>query len=344
MAVESPGETTDIVEEMLGVTTNTTAYIPQNVVTNGTGSEMEGGLETPAIDETHSETLEAIEDMHEATSSHINNLSVWLDSFFDDPEYTEEKAQGRVRVKQSMKISRYKSDLFRSSIRASVDLPNLEKRWRLVFEDEILPEENAYGDYSSSVDDTFRASSIGSQYIVSILDDIDTRISAGYRFNDESFYVGPRVRLRRPINEDWSYEFANRLRWYSATGFRINSHIDFERQVLDDCLFEQRLAGDWSEKREHEQALRLSATTSLSQPLSKRRALRYEFDATYWTKEYEGLKNITLSVAYRSRLWKEWLAYEVTPFVSWDDDLDWKPNPGVILSMTVSFEEDRPRR
>jgi hypothetical protein len=65
---------------------------------------------------------------HESMENYVGALATWVNAFFDDPDYTEEKADARINLKQSIKISDKKSVKFHTHISGAAHLPNASKR------------------------------------------------------------------------------------------------------------------------------------------------------------------------------------------------------------------------
>ncbi len=296
--------------------------------------------EVPPID-----TRGRFDDSRDAVSTRVGDFSRWVDSFFDDPSYTEEDAHARVNLRQAVSVSKHKDNQYQTSISASVTLPNLARRWKIVFEgNDGLDPEHLPGDaeLSEAANRALESPSLGLQYTLPFWEPLDLKMTAGMRFEDASPYVGPRMRIHHALDDDWCLRVTERLRWYATNGWRSTTDFDFDRTLGDIGLFRQRLTLEWSEANQAEESVRLNVSSSLAQPISRRRALRYSWSSVYWTRRGEGWKSTTLAVAYRSRIMKPWIQYEVAPFIGWEDGLDWRTNPGLSLSVSIIFEEDRP--
>jgi len=46
----------------------------------------------------------------------------------------------------------------------------------------------------------------------------------------------------------------------------------------------------------------------------------------------------TLSLRYRKRAWREWFYYEIAPGISFEDEFDYKANPGIRLRVEIFME------
>lgn len=281
-----------------------------------------------------------IDTAHYAVSSRIISLARWMDSFFDDPEYATEEADARISISQATTYS--KADLleYRTRISSSVALPNLSRKTKLVFEgNEDLEVEDTEKSVQESAKESVDSPSIGLQYSFLELRDLDLRVRAGVRLGDPSFYAGPRIRAYIDIGNTWTARFTQRAYWYTDNYWRSKSTLDFDRIIGSRNLFRQSFRTDWKEEYFPTQGFRHTVTSSLSQPLKDAAAFRYSWSSVYYTRPNGEWSSTALSVSYRQSVWQDWILLEVTPFVAWEDRLNWEINPGITFSVNILFED-----
>ncbi len=279
--------------------------------------------------------------LHDGVTIRIGDFSRWFDGFFDDPDYAAETARARLRVKQSLTLSRHHDAAYQTSFGGALTLPRLSRRWKLLFDssDDFFEEEDGIQeDLHGSLSETFSSPTFGLQYALAQRGLIQLDLVGGLRLKKIKPYLGPRLRHHHELSGTLSLHTSERLFWYQGDGWRSRTRFDIDQQ-LHYNLLRQRFTADWSEKRRAQEGVRLTATTFFVQPFDKYRALSYAWDSVYWTRSTAGWQSTTLSVAWRQRLWRRWLIGELKPFLAWEQRIDWKTNPGISLSLSLIFDD-----
>lgn len=277
----------------------------------------------------------------------VASLVQWVDSFFEDPEYTEEEADARISLRQSIEYGQTTGTEYRSRVRASLTLPNLSRRMKVVLEgdDEDELEGVDRTTLRSAAGESVETSRLGVQYGLLDRARYNYKLTGGVRLGDTALYVGPRFRYYAELSPRLATRFAQRIRWYTRGGWRSDTDLNFSRRVGERNLFRQSFSIDWRETHYKSQGYRFTFTTAFTQPLSKEQALRYTWVSTRLTRPSQRWKSTALSVSYRRAVWREWLLMELTPFLSWHEEDDWKTDFGgtVSVSLVVEGEKITPR-
>ncbi len=285
-----------------------------------------------------------IDTVQGSASTRIVLLARWVDSFFDDPEYAVEEADARASFQQSVTFYRNLDAEFNSRVRATVLLPNLERRFRLSFEgnDEETADEEA-GAVDETLADSTRQSiddpSLRLQYFFLHRPEIDISMSGGVRLSETSFYVGPRFKLRAGIGGGWDARFIQRIYWYTTNDLKSKSELRFDHLLGQYALFRQAFWTDWDEEKHETEGFRNSVTSSVTQPINRTAAFRYAWSSAHQTRPDPRWVSTTLSVSYRQSIWRDWIIVELSPFVTWEEEFNWDPKPGATVSLSAIFEE-----
>lgn len=278
-----------------------------------------------------------------STSTRIVALARWADSFFDDPAYADEEANARVSLEQAVRFYRNLNAEFSTRVSATVVLPNMNNRLRLSFEGddeqyaedfEVNEEENLADATQESIDNP----SLRLQYLFSRHRDFDLRMSGGIRFSEEALYAGPRLKLNSLIGWGWTARFTQRVYWYTTDNVKSKTEVRFDHLLGENNLFRQSFRTDWDKELHPVDGFRNSATTSITQPLKKTAAFRYAWHSVYYTRPEPGWTSTSLSIGYRQSVLREWFIVEATPFVTWEEQYNWNPKPGINLSFNIIFE------
>jgi len=283
---------------------------------------------------------DSILDRHkQAMDSRVQNASQWVDSFFNDPDYEAEVATTQIRIRPEL-FYRKEQDL-KPRMRASVklSLPNLGHRVSL-FAGNAARED----DRDEGTDDTNEKSVIGLQFFGKELKNWHSSFTAGLKFNSVAFFTGPRLRYANDLTEKDSYRFTQEVLWQTDNNWHVRSRLDFNHYFNDKYLFRQTFDGLWREERRNKEGYRTRVSSFMTQRLNDRAGLQYEFTTILHQRPHSHVDRYTLALRFRRQTARDWLYYEIVPQVSWEDQYNFKANPGIRLRLEIFYgtpNEDR---
>jgi hypothetical protein len=154
-------------------------------------------------------------------------------------------------------------------------------------------------------------------------------LRAGLRFKSitPAFWAGPRWRAYSQ-GEIWGTRLTNFFRWYTDTGFRIDSTLDFERPLTEDFFYRQSLKGKWDEDNDRYD---YEVIFAVFQKLARRRSLKYEYINKFRSTNDHQWDNFIFKVTYRQSIWRRWLFFEIAPQVSFPESEDWDFTSGILF-------------
>jgi hypothetical protein len=153
-------------------------------------------------------------------------------------------------------------------------------------------------------------------------------------------FVKGTYRFERPISETGIFSLRQTAFWQNSEGLGFTSRIDFERAFERDTLLRWTASGTISEESE---GVRGYSALTMYRTLSGKRAVggqlftSGEFDAAVPLGEY-GVR-----VAYRKRIFRDWLVLELRPSVTWpkdDPDQTRKASWGFGVGFEMFFGQD----
>ncbi len=291
-------------------------------------------------------TARIIDTVQGSTSTRLVSIAQWVDSFFIDPDYVEEQADAHVTLQQSVKFYRYFEPELRTSVRASVVLPNINRRLRLVLEgNDERDLENPTQPFDETLLDSTEQSvdnpAVSLQYFFLQNPDIDLSLSGGVRLSEPSLYVAPRIALRAGLGAGWESKLTERIYWYTTGNVRSDSEFRFDHLLGKRNLFRQTFQMYWERETYDEEGFLYNLNSSITHPLIKKdAAFRYAWATAYQTRPAGHWTSTTLSMGYRQSIWRKWLIMEITPFVTWEEQYQWEPSPGIFFSISAIFQKD----
>ncbi len=188
------------------------------------------------------------------------------------------------------------------------------------------------------------------------IEEDQTLLGIQYRQREEGarFEADAGIRIRSPVDPfvkgGYRFEFdaPNHILvslretgfWQNSEGFGLTSRVDVERALAIDSLIRWTASGTISQESE---GVRGYTALTLYRALPRERAIAGqiftsgEFDAAVPLGEY-GIR-----VAYRQRLFRDWLVVELRPSVTWPKDRPEeprKPSWGLGIGFEMSFGLD----
>ncbi len=265
----------------------------------------------------------------------VSRASQWADSFFIDPDYDAEVATSLFRIRPELHYREEQGLKPRLRVSLKLRLPNMGRKVSLVIGSDT--EDDSFSHPEEGVDDN---SIIGLQFFGKERDHWFTSLSAGIKFNDVALFVGPRVRYSNALGEASAYRITQTIRWQTNSFWQINTRLDLNHVINDRFFFRQSFDGRWRGERSDEEGYRTQVSSFLTQRLKTAAGMQYEFSTVLHTEPDTHVDRYTLSVRYRKKTSRDWLYYEIAPEISFEDEFDYKTNPGIRLRVEFFYGDD----
>ena len=282
----------------------------------------------PLLTDTQEEKIDTTRDN---VSQWLVGKSLWVDSFFDDENYSDEA--NKTRLKVSIQFGYSKIDDFEVKPRVSlrIRLPALNNKFNLILaasdESEFEGDESSISDPSLHEDSDRDEQTASLQYF--LLERLNTNVSVSAGLSWDYVYAGLRFRRSNTYGE-WRTRFVNNLRYYTDDGWEDKAYLDLDRPLSERFLFRKRLNVEWFEK---ENGLPHFISFRLFHFIDKKRALKYQTSVFFDTHPNYRVTDVELRVRYRQRFYRDWLALEIEPFVTFPEEEDHEANPGILFKL-----------
>jgi len=306
---------------------------------NAVGLDIDLGLVVPVADNTW------VDRTHSWVGRGLFDAVVWFDQFFGDERVVlAERPEAYLRWKTELLWDEVEHTSFRSSIRASLRLPRMKKRWRLVFTSEskgdpnaVIPEDpgNPGLDPASQV----RTSSTALIYDIfrtsrSILD-----AGVGVRVKiPPNAFVRTRFQYARLVAVNILGRLTVTAYWDAQDGPGESNQIDLERWF--DPLSLLRWSNSFTiEEQNKADGWAWGTDLSLLHTFSPKSAITFSGGASGSTKPAWVAQDYRVLVRYRRNVWREWLFLEGEPDIHWprQEDGSRKPVWGATLRAEILF-------
>jgi len=330
-----------------GVVKNKRENVPAEASKDGTvEKEVAQSQETPAEElEDEEEVEEEIEEnvadkVHGALSGAVSSVAGKVDAFFDDKRYAEEVNTSRIKLRVDYFLEKGEDPELKLRFNLSLALPKINKRLKLLVSGK--PDEEETDETGAGFEDEGEDDNVDVAVAYSPVDTTEHKLSmrAGLRFKSitPAFYVGPRWRAYSK-GEIWGTRLTNFFRWYTDTGFRIDTTLDFERPVTKNIFYRQSIKGKWDQDNPRYD---YQVILALFQKLARRKGLKYEYINKFRsTNDNYQLDNIIFKVTYRQSFWRKWLFFEIAPQVSFPESEGWDFTPGILFRIETIIGKER---
>ncbi len=316
---------------------------PIDKVNAKSGESEEGVLSNTDLNELNPQvntTTNFVDKTHSGISYGVVSTAKWIDSFFKTERFEEEDNKTSLRFRFDNFLDEDGNE-FRARVKVKLRTPNLNKRMKFF----VVGEE---GDVNSSlslyerVGQVFEGRdednvSVGLLYQYRETARKNTRLKGGVRLRDNKlvYFIEPRFRWRENFDK-WAIYFSQKAGWFSDNGFNINTQVDFDRPLTEGKLFRASVAADGYEDID---AYFYNINFVYNHLLSDHKGLSYQWNNAFILYAGSNLTETTLKVAYRQRLWRDWLSIEVAPQIQYPRIYDFEARPGLFLRLEIKFEQ-----
>jgi hypothetical protein len=212
-----------------------------------------------------------------------------------------------------------------------IQLPNLQNKVSIVGGSE---------DFDSEFDEAVEDDSdpaLGLKFFGKDRGKWNTSISVGLKFDDFAGFAGPRFRYFTNWSQRTSFRFTQKILYQTNNEWQSRSRFDVNVVLNDRFFFRQLVDGRWRGERSDEEGFRTRVSSIITRRLGERDGLQGEFTTVFHTKPDSHVDEYTVALRYRKQTWREWFYYEIVPQVSWEDEFDYRFNPGIRFRVEMFF-------
>jgi hypothetical protein len=282
---------------------------------NAAGLYIDPGLDVPIADNTW------LDRSHTWVERGLFGIVVWFDRFFGDEHIVIiERPEAYLRWKTELRWDEEEQYSFRSSVRASLRLPRLKNRWRLVFTSEsqgdpnvVIPEDPG----NPGVNPGSQERSSSTALIYDIFRTRRTVLDAGAGVQVKippNAFVRTRFQHVRLLPLDTLGRLTVTAYWDASTGWGESNQLDFERWLTPPTLLR------WSNSftiEENGSGWAWGTDLSLLHKLSPTSAISFSGGASGSTDPAWIAQNYRVLARYRRNVWRKWLFLEGEPEIRW---------------------------
>lgn len=280
-----------------------------------------------------------VDKLHSYVADRVTLTASWLDSFFDNKNYQDERNDTSLRLIVRSFSEQGEGTDFSTRAKLRLRLPKLQRK-ALLFVSRSNEDLDSTDSNFEATDDASRGNnedslSLGMRYFFN--DDIrkNASLSGGVRFRSGSpvAYLEPRYRYFRSL-ASVDVRFIQKLTWYTDTGLASQTQLQLERPVLENWFFRASSQLDWFDD---EDGVFPKLGLEWQRPIDEQRAVAVRANSYFSTQPTGVMDSTVVGLRYRQQIWRKWLSFEVAPQVAFVRDDDYKATPGLFLQMQAEF-------
>lgn len=277
-----------------------------------------------------------IEEFHDTVSEGVYQSALWFDNFFIDKDGQQKNPSTIAKISLQWAPKARNLEKMKARFRIKVDLPHFSDKMDLILSDNDedtlnqLPLESI--NTQPQTNSEHFAAAVRYVYLQDSNQFTDTRLG----ISSGDIFARARYVRRLTWNKSHSLKVEPSVYYFLADGWGSKLLLEYDYKLSDQSQF------------------RINYSTRGSQSYSGVRWKHgfYKLNQIDTTTaslvglQVEGERNgergfvvdkYTLSYRYRFNAYKEWLYFEVEPFLEWPEDVNYRTTPGIALKVEGFF-------
>lgn len=266
-----------------------------------------------------------------------------IDRFFGDERNYQESNESVLQLDLT-RVTGYGGDRrIVLSGRARVNLPSTEKRLHLMVE--TNPDKNISGEPARTQTTPLKDVAAPESYSAAVRYEKKEEsrwhfsTDAGVQFSGITSNLFARARGSYSVQLDqWRLKAAETLFWFHTIGAGESTQLDVERFLSEPVLFRATSNATWLNDTKN---FDLRQDLSFYHTLNDRSALLYQTSAIGVSQPHLQATDYVLLMAYRYRLHRNWVFFEISPQQHFPRVKDYHPSPMLVMRLEMLFDESK---
>ena len=274
--------------------------------------------------------------VHRDISDSVYQSAIWFDGFFNEDDESELTPQSLARISTSWLPRARDWSEVKVRLKLKARLPYFENKVDLIFSDDSeegldqLPLESTQSK-SSFEDDSFAAA-------IRYIHQKDARIFSDTRvgISGNALFVRARHKRNYVWDDKHSFAFTPSIYYYTDDGLGARLLLEYDYQLNPDNQVRVNYSVRGSESFS---GIRWKHGLYHLRHISDKEASVLGLQVEGERNGDNGflVENYTLSYRYRFNAIKEWLFFEIEPFLEWPEPENYKTTPGIALKIEGYF-------
>lgn len=287
-----------------------------------------------------SRILTLVDKTHAGISNRLEATVKYADRFFADENVFEETNKSYARLPLDIIYDQDDGLSFKIRVRARINLPNTDKKLKLLLSDTNSEEEP--DNIAAPADDPLQDNnfSISLETQVKKTGKWKIRPSLGLKTNiPPDPFLRARVIRYFAVSKKWLSRFSTTGTYLAMAGAEFDARIQFSRALREDFLFRSTSRWKWTEEKDYSEGIQIF---SLFQHLNEKVNLAYEGGIFSDNEDNWEVTEYRLWHRYRKLIYKDWLFLELIPELRFKQENDYDPTYRFTLRIEPVFGKDLP--
>ena len=287
-----------------------------------------------------------IDNVHGSVDNFVQDTVRAIDGFFVNDEFaTFSENKTRIRLRLNTDYVQHHGWELSPKVKLHLVLPGLNKRLRLVVNDDADPD----SDQSTATEDS--ENDVALRWIGRQNEKSGFSFDLGLRIKSGNLDPFGRINagIQYPLTRKWAGQSTNRLYYYSKTGWRNDFRQYFNRSLGDQLLFRSRTRIQYFEENVYNPFVEQKFSLFHS-PENTERKFAYEMlyrlvseeDSPFDPDEIIGgaqneYDHFVIQMRYRQRLFRPWFYVELWPIVAWPEERDFDTTLAARLRLEINL-------
>jgi len=260
-----------------------------------------------------------IDQAHRSLSSSLFYFSNSIDSFFGGARADDLPNGSRLRFYWLANKEEGRALKGESAVRANIVLVETQKKFKVSFKNKY--EKESEQKTAPQESNEIQTETIPPDYDPSDLLRWRLKFESGIRLE-----IPPEPFARLRLLKSWhfgSYELrpSQEFSWFLTDGFGESTKLDLDRPINEMFLARYENDATWTDKNDY---FTFSSGPVLYQKLSDKRGLSYNAKVLGISKPTWFVNDYQFEVTYRQLVFRKWIFIELTPYVHFPKEYDWK--------------------
>jgi len=259
-----------------------------------------------------------------------------VDDYFIDAN-SSKRSKTEAELKTSFAIESGKKSEYAMRLRLRISLPKIQKKFRLIFEDE--DSDDIFYD-GTSLDNQYKVEQKNYFLRLDFFNDVIKKLSlttgVGVKFKKLNMYPYFNLKARYML-DDKNAVVSNRFRLYNNGDFEDTLNLNKMKYFNDNIYFFYR---NFFRYRSWTYNTSIVNSISATKILTDKQELTLGISLT---SELEILKSYIryrqLYVAYRDLLYKNWVYYEISPSMLWREENGYERSYRFMFNIGINFKK-----
>ncbi len=233
-------------------------------------------------------------------------------------------------------------DEYKIRLRAKVDLPNTQKRWKLIFEsdpeEDVSPQDSERSGRIGDSDLTSKNAVAGIEYLKKRGEfDWQPSVDIGSRFDFPlDIFVRVNLKKKTKLGPKWMMFAKADYSHFAREGAKPGGRLSFTRDITPTVSFASVTRYKYTAKTSFNEGYQ---SLQLNHRMSDHTGVEYKIGAFGNSDRTKTVDAYFIQLTYKRRIYEDWMFLSLIPEVTYAGDDEWSANHGITLQLQAIYAQ-----